>query len=98
MVKAKRTSKHKTRAKFTVPAPIRKIVKRNERQGRRKYDILVCKHAVLVRKDEETNTYRRFRRCPACRVKVQMLKDQNSIRPPSLPKKGAVIVPLRTVS
>jgi len=58
--------------KFTVPEIWRTIVKKNERQGSRRYDVLVCTHAVPA----NDNTYRRARSCPECRIKVQAYADQ----------------------
>ncbi len=58
--------------KFTVPEVWRTIVKKNERHGRKRFDVLVCDHAVPA----NDNTYRRARACPECRVKVQEYADQ----------------------
>jgi hypothetical protein len=58
--------------KFTVPEVWRTIVKKNERQGGKLYDVLVCQHAVLA----NDNTYRKARACPACRVSVQRYADE----------------------
>lgn len=57
--------------RFTVPEVWRQIVKKNERQGGKLFDVLVCDHAVLA----NDNTYRRARACPACRIKVQEYAD-----------------------
>ena len=57
---------------FTVPEVWRTIVKKNERQGSKRYDVLVCQHAVPA----NDNTYRTARACPACRVTVQRYADQ----------------------
>ena len=70
MAGAKRKSKTKTK-KFTVPEVWRTIVKKNERQGRGLYDVLICNHAVKA----NDNTYRKARTCPACRVRVQEYAD-----------------------
>ena len=58
--------------KFTVPEVWRTIVKKNERQGRGLYDVLVCQHSVPA----NDNTYRRARSCPECRVEVQRYADE----------------------
>jgi hypothetical protein len=58
--------------KFTVPEVWRTIVKKNERQGSKLYDVLVCNHAVPA----NDNTYRKARSCPECRRKVQEYADQ----------------------
>ena len=63
-------AKSKTK-KYTVPEVWRTIVKKNERQGERLYDVLICKHAVPA----NDNTYRKARACPACRVRVQAYAD-----------------------
>ncbi len=57
--------------KFTVPEVWRTIVKKNERQGSKLYDVLVCHHAVLA----NDNTYRKARSCPECRLAVQRYAD-----------------------
>jgi hypothetical protein len=57
---------------FTVPEVWRTIVKKNDRQGGKLFDVLVCDHAVPA----NDNTYRRVRACPECRVKVQAYADQ----------------------
>ena len=73
--------------KFTVPEVWRSIVKKNERQGRGRYDVLVCNHSVPA----NDNTYRRARSCPECRVLVQQYADrlreeqQAQVRTPPLP-------------
>jgi hypothetical protein len=58
--------------RFTVPEVWRKIVKKNERQAGKLYDVLICKHAVLA----NDNTYRLVRACPECRVVVQKYADE----------------------
>ena len=63
----------RTPRKFSVPEVWRSIVKKNERQGRKLYDVLVCDHSVLA----NDNTYRRARSCPECRRKVQEYADQH---------------------
>lgn len=68
MAGAKRKSKAK---RFSVPEVWRTIVKKNERQGRGRYDVLVCNHAV----PSNDNTYRKARSCPSCRTKVQEYAD-----------------------
>jgi hypothetical protein len=57
--------------KLTVPEVWRSIVKKNERQGSRRYDVLVCLHAVPA----NDNTYRTARACPECRLTVQRYAD-----------------------
>ena len=71
MAGAKRKSKTKTK-RFTVPEVWRTIVKKNERQGRGLYDVLIYDHAVPA----NDNTYRKARTCPACRVRVQEYADR----------------------
>jgi len=58
--------------KFTVPEVWRTIVKKNERQAGKLYDVLVCQHAVPA----NDNTYRKARACPTCRVRVQQYADE----------------------
>lgn len=58
--------------RFTVPDAWRKIVKKNERQGKGLFDVLVCTHAVPA----NDNTYRKARACPECRVSVQRYADE----------------------
>ena len=86
MAGAKRKSKTKTK-RFTVPEVWRTIVKKNERQGRGLYDVLICDHAVPA----NDNTYRKARACPACRVRVQEFADglRNAEKPQSKPVKAA---------
>ncbi|HTP28647.1 MAG TPA: hypothetical protein VMK12_23685 [Anaeromyxobacteraceae bacterium] len=62
----------RTSRRFTVPEVWRRIVKKNERQGEKLYDVLVCDHAVPA----NDNRYRRARSCPECRIKVQEYADQ----------------------
>ncbi len=62
--------------KFTVPEVWRRIVKKNERQGRALYDVLICNHSVPA----NDNTYRRARSCPECRVVVQQYADRPASR------------------
>jgi hypothetical protein len=64
------TKKHR----FTVPEVWRKIIKKNERQGTRRFDVLVCHHAVPA----NDNTYRIARACPECRVVVQQFADEHA--------------------
>jgi hypothetical protein len=64
-------AQQKTR-KFSVPEVWRTIVKKNERQGGKLFDVLVCQHAVPA----NDNTYRKARACPACRVRVQQYADE----------------------
>lgn len=61
-----------SRPKFTVPEVWRTIVKKNDRQGGKRFDVLVCNHAVPA----NDNTYRRARACPECRVRVQAYADE----------------------
>jgi hypothetical protein len=69
--------------KWTVPPVYRAIVKKNERQARGLYDVLICGHAVLAATD---NTFRKARPCAECRVRVQEYADQHSAPPaPSAP-------------
>jgi hypothetical protein len=68
--------------RFTVPEVWRKIVKKNERQGSDRFDVLVCQHAVLA----NDNTYRTARSCPECRVVVQRYADEHRARPPAARK------------
>jgi hypothetical protein len=70
-----RRAKEKSR-RFTVPEVWRKIVKKNDRQGTRRYDILICDHAVPA----NDNTYRKARACPECRIKVQQYADSVAAR------------------
>ena len=72
MIRMARKSKPSARV-FTVPEVWRAIVKKNERQGDKLYDILVCDHAVPA----NDNRYRRARSCPECRIKVQEYADQH---------------------
>jgi hypothetical protein len=58
--------------RFTVPETWRRIVKLNERQGGKPYDVLVCGHAVPA----SDTAFRRFRACPDCRLTVQRYADQ----------------------
>ena len=58
--------------KFTVPEVWRRIVKKNERQGDGRFDVLVCGHAIPA----NDNTFRRSRACPECRIRVQAYADQ----------------------
>jgi hypothetical protein len=64
--------KRPTTPKFTVPEVWRSIVKKNERQGELRFDVLVCTHAVPA----NDNTYRRARSCPECRMRVQEYADR----------------------
>jgi hypothetical protein len=66
-------AKRRSVPKFTVPEVWRTIVKKNERQGRRLFDVLICTHAVPA----NDNTYRRARSCPECRIRVQAYADQH---------------------
>jgi len=59
--------------RFTVPEVWRTIVKKNERQGDKFYDVLICNHAV----PSNDNTYRKARSCPECRNKVQEYANQH---------------------
>jgi hypothetical protein len=61
----------RARPRFTVPEVWRTIVKKNDRQGGKLYDVLVCHHAVAA----NDNTYRKARSCPECRLRVQQYAD-----------------------
>ncbi len=65
--KAKRAAR-----RFTVPEVWRRIVKKNERQGPKLFDALICGHSVPA----NDNRYRRVRACPECRIKVQQYADE----------------------
>jgi hypothetical protein len=79
-VAAKRRSNRKSKArKLSVPEVWRTIVKKNERQGGKLYDIMICKHAVLA----NDNTYRKARSCPTCRLEVQAYADALAARRPA---------------
>ncbi len=58
--------------RFTVPEVWRTIVKKNERQGGKLFDVLICDHAVPA----NDNTFRKARACLECRRKVQEYADQ----------------------
>jgi hypothetical protein len=60
-----------SRRKLTVKEVWRNIVKKNERQGATRWDVLVCGHSVPA----NDNTYRKARSCPDCREKVQEYVD-----------------------
>ncbi len=68
----RRSSQRQRGPKFTVPEVWRTIVKKNERQGSARYDVLVCDHSVPA----NDNTYRRARSCPFCRIQVQRYADE----------------------
>lgn len=59
----------------TVKPVYRTIVKKNEKQGKKHFDVLICHHAVLVDESTKANTYRRARECPECRKEVQRYVD-----------------------
>lgn len=61
---------------FSVPEPWRRIARRGEQQGRRKFDVLVCGHVVPA----SDTTFRRFRPCAECRVTVQRYADEQALR------------------
>jgi len=65
-------SKARRARRFTVPEVWRSIVKKNDRQGGKLYDVLVCQHAVSA----NDNTYRKARSCPECRLTVQQYADE----------------------
>ncbi len=69
-----RKQTHRSGPVFTVPEVWRQIVKKNERHGDKRYDVLICNHAVPA----NDNTYRRARSCPECRVRVQQSADEHS--------------------
>jgi hypothetical protein len=69
---------------FTVPEVWRSIVKKNERQGSKRYDVLVCQHAVPA----NDNTYRVARSCPECRLRVKEYADGVAAsRAPTVPRR-----------
>ncbi len=70
--KTPRTKPPQEPPKFTVPEVWRSIAKKNERQGSKRYDVLVCQHAVPA----NDNTYRTARACPECRLSVQRYADE----------------------
>jgi hypothetical protein len=57
--------------RFTVPEVWRTIAKKNDRQGDKLFDVLVCQHAV----PSNDNRYRKARSCPECRIRVQKYAD-----------------------
>jgi hypothetical protein len=61
----KRHSKRRI-PKVTTREVWRRIVKKNERQGDKLWDVLICNHSVLA----NDNRYRLARACPECRRKV----------------------------
>jgi putative endonuclease len=65
-----------SRGKLTVRPVYRIIVKKNEKQAKGLYDVLICGHAVPSAAAAE-NTYRKARACPECRVRVQEYADQH---------------------
>ncbi len=75
--------RQKKSQKFTVPEVWRAIVKKNERQAGKPYDVLVCQHAVPA----NDNTYRKARVCPECRVTVQHYADVVASRTAQAPRR-----------
>ncbi len=65
-------SSPRTRQRFTVPETWRPIVKRNEIQAGRPFDVLACGHSVPA----SDTAFRRFRACPDCRLRVQEYADR----------------------
>lgn len=61
--------------KLTVKPVYRAIVRKNERQAKGLYDVLICGHAVLADKD---NTFRKARPCPECRLRVQEYAERHA--------------------
>ncbi len=59
---------------YLIDMPLRRIVRRNEKQNGKRYDILICKHSVLVTKQQ--TRYRRFRGCPVCFKDVERIKKE----------------------
>jgi hypothetical protein len=59
------------RRTLTVKEVWRTIVKKNERQGSTRWDVLVCGHSVAA----NDNTFRKARSCPECRERVQDYVD-----------------------
>jgi hypothetical protein len=78
--------------KFTVPEVWRRIVKKSELQGGKRFDVLVCTHAV----PSNDNAYRRARSCPECRIRVQQYADTTAAEaakesvPPAVARPKAV--------
>ncbi len=70
--KGSKTKRPQKPFKFTVPDVWRSIVRKNERQGAGRFDVLVCQHAVPA----NDNTYRTARACPECRLTVQRYADE----------------------
>jgi hypothetical protein len=68
------TRSRTNRSEFSVPDVWRRIQRLNEKQGSRKFDVLVCGHAVPA----SDTAYRRFRACPECRVQVQRFADERA--------------------
>jgi putative endonuclease len=68
-------TKQSARRKWTVPPVYRAIVKKNERQPKGLYDVLICGHAVPAATD---NTYRKARPCPECRLRVQDYANEHA--------------------
>lgn len=48
----------------------RRIVKKNEKQGKKLYDVLICQHAVRA----NDNTFRTARACPECTKQVAEMR------------------------
>jgi putative endonuclease len=67
--------------KSTVKPVYRAIVRKNERQAKGLYDVLICGHAVIAATD---NTFRKARPCPECRLRVQEYADRHAEDPQAL--------------
>ena len=52
----------------------RKITKKNERQGDKLFDVLICTHAVPANK----NTWRKVRACPTCARVVEEYRQKHA--------------------
>jgi hypothetical protein len=65
-------SVQRPRQRFTVPETWRPILKRNEIQAGRPFDVLECGHSVPA----SDTPFRRFRSCPDCRIRVQEYADR----------------------
>lgn len=58
-------------AKKAPPPVYRRIIKKNEKQGKKLFDILICQHAVRA----NDNTYRTARACPECAEQVEKMRQ-----------------------
>jgi hypothetical protein len=75
-----RSTARRSAPRFTVPRVWRAIVKKNERQGGKRFDVLVCDHSVPA---DDENPYRRARACPECRIRVQQYADAHAATAPA---------------